>query len=48
MNKTPIPYSEKISLELIQILKSNRAKSFFLKQQNLKLAISNRSNIHYR
>jgi ribosomal protein S7 len=48
MNKNHIKFSDKICLELVQILKSNRAKSVILKNQNLKLAIANRSNIHYR
>lgn len=48
MNKNHIKFSDKISLELVQILKSNRAKSVVLKNQNLKLAMANRSNIHYR
>lgn len=48
MNKNPISYSDKICLELVHILKTNRAKSIFLKNQNLKLAVANRSNIHYR
>lgn len=48
MNKNYTSFSDKICLELIQILKSNKAKSIVLKNQNLKLAIANRSNIHYR
>lgn len=49
LNKNPIAFSEKICLELLSILvKKNRSKSFFLKNQNLKLAVANRSNIHYR
>ena len=48
MNKNQTNFSDKICLELVQVLKSNRAKSITLKNQNLKLAISNRSNIHYR
>jgi small subunit ribosomal protein S7 len=49
LNKNVIAYSDKISLELILILiKANEAKSVFLKNQNCKLAMVNRSNIHYR
>lgn len=49
LNMNPISYSEKISLELISILfKSNKSKSVTFKNKNLKLAIANRSNIHYR
>jgi len=49
LNKNPIAFSEKICLELLSVLiKKKRSKSFFLKNQNLKLAVSNRSNIHYR
>jgi ribosomal protein S7 len=49
LNKNAIRYSDKICLELISILfKYNQAKSVILKNKNLKLAIANRSNIHYR
>lgn len=48
INKNKVNFSDKIYLELVQIIKSNRAKSIFLKNQNLKLATANRSNIHYR
>jgi len=48
LNKNQIKFSDKMCLELVQIIKSNRAKSIIFKNQNLKLATANRSNIHYR
>jgi len=49
LNKNSIAYSDKISLELVSILlKTSEAKSIFFKNQNFKLAITNRANIHYR
>lgn len=41
-------YSEKIFLELVNLVKTKKAKSISYKEQNIKLAIANRSNIHYR
>jgi ribosomal protein S7 len=49
LNKNAISYSDKICLELISIIfKKDRAKSVDLKNKNLKLALANRANIHYR
>jgi ribosomal protein S7 len=41
-------YSDKIFLELVNLVKTKKAKSISYKEQNIKLAIANRSNIHYR
>lgn len=47
-NKNKISFSKKLSLEIINLLKKNKTKSLELKKTNLKLAVLNRSKIHFR
>ena len=40
--------SEKLSFELLNILKNKSCKTIIKKELNISQALSNRSNIHYR
>lgn len=47
-DKRKISTSEKLSIELLNILKDKSSKTIIKKNLNISQAISNRSNIHYR
>jgi hypothetical protein len=48
MNLQRIPFSKKLSFELISLLTNKNSKSINFKLINIKQALKNRSNIHYR
>jgi ribosomal protein S7 len=47
-DKRKVPLSSKLSKEILSILKNKSSKAVAKKKLNIKNAISNRSNIHFR
>jgi len=47
-NKQKIPFSEKLSTEILNILTLKNSKAVSFKLLNIKQALKNRSNTHYR
>lgn len=48
MNIERIPFSQKLSFEIISLLTNKNSKALNFKSLNIKQALKNRSNIHYR
>lgn len=48
MNLQRIPFSKKLAFEFISLLTNKNSKSINFKLINIKQALKNRSNIHYR
>jgi len=48
MNLQRIPFSQKLSIEFTSLLTNTNSKSINFKNINIKQALKNRSNIHYR
>jgi len=47
-NNSSISFAEKLSLEIISIVKNSSSNSLKKKNTNISLAFANRSNIHFR
>jgi ribosomal protein S7 len=47
-DKRKVPIAKKLSKEILNILKSKSSKALMKKHLNVKNALSNRSNIHFR
>ncbi len=47
-DKRKIPIAKKLSKEILNILKNKSSKTLIKKKMNVKNALANRSNIHFR